>query len=202
MTVHSPTPAPTPPASYLILHGWQNRRPVRHWQHWLADRLRALGHQVVYPQLPDPDAPELDTWLAEYGRGLAALEGPERVVVAHSLSVLGWLHALDRDIPGARDVDRVLLVAPPSYEVVARVPQIAAFAPPPLEVTAARTRLVATDSDPYCPEGADHLYAEPLGLPADVLPGAGHLDLAAGYGDWPGVLEWCAGGAVGVVGRE
>ncbi|MFE2042654.1 RBBP9/YdeN family alpha/beta hydrolase [Streptomyces sp. NPDC059477] len=185
--------------SYLILHGWQNHRPEQHWQHWLADRLDALGHQVVYPQLPDPDEPELEVWLAEYGRHLAALAGPERVVVAHSLSVLTWLHAVARGIP--QDIDRVLLVAPPSYRVVADLPEVAAFGPPPLDVTLRGARMVGTDNDPYCPEGAGPLYAGPLGIPVDVLPGAGHLDLPAGYGAWPGVLDWCLDGEARVTGK-
>ena len=48
------------PRAFLILHGWQNHRPKDHWQHWLADRLGELGHQVTYPQLPDPDDPDLE----------------------------------------------------------------------------------------------------------------------------------------------
>ncbi|MFJ8104424.1 GNAT family N-acetyltransferase [Streptomyces sp. NPDC096132] len=34
-------------------------------------------------------------------------------------------------------------------------------------------------------------YGDPLGLPTELLPGAAHLDLDAGYGSWPSVLEWC-----------
>ena len=34
-------------------------------------------------------------------------------------------------------------------------------------------------------------YAEPLGLPADVLPGQAHLNPDSGYGDWPSLLDWC-----------
>jgi predicted alpha/beta hydrolase family esterase len=37
---------------FLVLHGWQNRRPREHWQHWLTDSLRATGERVRYPQLP------------------------------------------------------------------------------------------------------------------------------------------------------
>ena len=47
---------------YLILHGWQGSGPD-HWQTWLADRLRADGHDVRYPALPDPDHPRLADWL-------------------------------------------------------------------------------------------------------------------------------------------
>ncbi|MFI7295570.1 RBBP9/YdeN family alpha/beta hydrolase [Streptomyces sp. NPDC050121] len=183
--------------SFLILHGWQNHRPEDHWQHWLADRLTALGHDVVYPQLPDPDDPGLPEWLGELERHLRELpDADDRVVVAHSLSVPLWLHAVARETPGVGDVDRVLLVAPPSGPVLAGYPEVAEFVPPPLDALElpTPTRLVAGDDDPYCPEGVQTVYGDPLGLTAELLPGAAHLDLDAGYGSWPSVLEWCADG--------
>ncbi|MFE8946430.1 alpha/beta hydrolase [Streptomyces sp. NPDC007856] len=59
----------------------------------------------------------------------------------------------------------------------------------------------AGDADPYCAEGAQRRYAEPLGLPADIIPGAAHLDLDAGYGPWPAALEWCLSGTTPLVAR-
>jgi predicted alpha/beta hydrolase family esterase len=179
--------------AFLILHGWQNHRPKDHWQHWLADRLTALGHHVDYPQLPDADDPDLDVWLTELARHLAPLNHADDTVVgAHSASAVLWLHAVARGLPGPGDVGRVLLVAPPSASVLVRHPEVAAFAPPAPEFTLPTpTRLVAGDDDPYCPEGAGVLYGDPLGIPTDILPGAAHLDLDAGYGSWPAVLDWC-----------
>ncbi|MET7940325.1 alpha/beta hydrolase [Streptomyces sp. NPDC005302] len=190
-------------SSFLILHGWQNRRPAGHWQHWLADRLGERGRQVVHPQLPDPDVPDPEVWLAEFARHLDALRGAERVVLAHSASAVLWLHAVARALPGLDRVDRVLLVAPPSPAVLAGLPEIAAFTPSGLDLCAlpGATRLVAGDDDPYCPEGADAVYGDPLGVPTDILPGAAHLDLDAGYGPWPAVLDWCLDGSVPLTGR-
>lgn len=48
-----------------------------------------------------------------------------------------------------------------------------------------------SDNDPCCPEGAGAAYGTPFGLPADVLAGAGHLGMDAGYGPWPSLLTWC-----------
>ncbi|MFJ5303799.1 RBBP9/YdeN family alpha/beta hydrolase [Streptomyces sp. NPDC088350] len=186
--------------AYLILHGWQNHRPRGHWQHWLADRLRALGHEVAYPQLPDPDDPDLEVWLTELRHYLDP--DVSRVVVAHSASVLLWLHAVARGVVRDGDADRVLLVAPPSASVVVRHPEIAEFAPPAPELTLpGSTRLVAGDDDPYCPEGARTVFGEPFGIPTEIIPGAGHLDLDAGYGSWPAVLEWCLDGTAGLTAR-
>ena len=38
--------------AFLILHGLEGSGP-EHWQSWVAGRLRARGHQVAYPDLPD-----------------------------------------------------------------------------------------------------------------------------------------------------
>lgn len=192
---------------FVILHGWQNRRPAGHWQHWLAGQLAARGHEVAYPQLPDPDEPDLAVWLAEL-RGLLAV--PRRhTVVCHSLACALWLHAAARG-EAPVPVERVLLVAPPSGGFLRQQPQVAAFAPPPvtrdhLAAAAGRTRIVCGDDDPCCPEGAVPEFAAPLGLPADVVTGGGHLTLDAGYGPWPSVLDWClaaAGDDPPVRGRE
>ncbi|WP_327358245.1 RBBP9/YdeN family alpha/beta hydrolase [Streptomyces sp. NBC_01304] len=185
-----------PAQAFLLLHGWQNHRPAEHWQHWLADRLAALGHTVAYPQLPAPDAPDLNHWLAELTARLEALRGAARTtVVCHSLACTLWLHAVARDaVPFP--VDRVLLVAPPSPSFVQQHAEIAQFTPPApselrLSTAAGHTRMVAADNDPCCPEGATEVYATPLGLPIDVLVGEAHLNPDAGYGAWPSVLEWC-----------
>ncbi|WP_328831300.1 alpha/beta hydrolase [Streptomyces sp. NBC_00252] len=191
--------------SYLILHGWQNHRPKDHWQHWLADRLGDLGHHVVYPQLPDPDAPDLDVWLGELARCLDELNNSgatERVVLGHSASALLWLHAVARGQVRGDEADRVLLVGPPSRAVVAQYPEVAGFAPPAADFTLpGDVRLVAGDDDPHCPENARVAYGDPFALPTELIPGAGHLDLVAGYGSWPAVLDWCLDGSTRLVAR-
>jgi predicted alpha/beta hydrolase family esterase len=181
---------------FLVLHGWENHRPPEHWEWWLVDALRGRGEQVLYPQLPSPDEPVLADWLDVFSGEWQQLGTGERVVVAHSLGCLLWLHAAadGRVDPPA---DRVLLVAPPSPAVTAGTPAMAEFVAP-LAATAVRSasrtdvRLVCSDADVYSTEGtAAELYGGPLGLDAEVLPGAGHLTIDDGYGPWPAVLDWC-----------
>jgi predicted alpha/beta hydrolase family esterase len=181
---------------FLVLHGWENHRPPEHWQWWLVDQLRGRGEQVLYPQLPSPDTPALEDWLAVLEGEWRQMGIGERVVVAHSLSCLLWLHAAARGMVDP-PADRVLLVAPPSPAATASYPEIAGFLAPrePATVRASsRTavRLVASERDGYSTEGTAHeVYGEPLGLDSEVLVGAGHLTIDDGFGPWPAVLAWC-----------
>ena len=184
--------------SFLILHGWQNRRPPEHWQHWLADRLREERAQVIYPQLPDPDQPRLETWLEALRDHLADLEGSERIVIAHSLGTLLWLHHANevRSSSNGDRVDRVLLVSPPGPESPA--PEIAPFFsleldPEAVGAAARATEVVSSDNDPYSKRGAVEAYAQPLRLPHHLIGGAAHINPDSGYGPWPGVLNWALG---------
>ena len=184
---------------FLVLHGWENHRPPEHWEWWLVDQLRSRGEQVLYPQLPAPDDPVLDDWLELLAAEWRQMGDGERVVVAHSLSCLLWLHAAARGVVDP-PADRVLLVAPPSPRATASRPEIAAFVAPedPASVWAssrADVRLVASDRDPYSTEGTAHeVYGGPLGLDGEVLAGAGHVTVEDGYGPWPAVLDWCLDG--------
>jgi serine hydrolase len=173
--------------NFLILHGLEGSGPG-HWQTWLTARLRAGGERVAYPDLPDADLPTLQAWREALQGELEALPEGETVVVCHSLACLLWLHHIGE---GGAQADRVLLAAPPSES--ADVPQIAGFFPVPLPALTAGARLVCSDNDPYCPEGAATLYG-PLGIPIDVIPGAGHLNPEAGYGPWPAAEAWCLDG--------
>jgi predicted alpha/beta hydrolase family esterase len=170
--------------SVLILHGWYGSGPD-HWQTWLAGR---LGERASYPDLPSPDTPHLDEWLEV----LEAELPRSSVVVCHSLACVLWLHHARRT--DAPPVDRVLLVAPPSESVDSDdlngfFPL--AVEPSDVERAASVTRLVCSDNDPYCPEGAARVYGEPLGIDTELIPGAGHINPEAGYGRWPDVERWC-----------
>lgn len=195
MTEHSRALA-LPARRFLVLHGWENHRPVEHWEWWLTDQLRSRGEQVLYPQLPEPDHPRLADWLAAFQAEWAQMGAGERVVVTHSLSCLLWLHAAAVGLVDP-PADRVLLVAPPSPEVTRGIADIADFVAP-VDTAAVRAtsrsvvRLLCSDRDMYSTEGtAEELYGRPLGMDTTVMPGANHFTIEDGYGPLPLVLSWC-----------
>jgi len=50
-------------------------------------------------------------------------------------------------------------------------------------------RLVCADNDPYCDPPARLAYSDAFDV--DLVGGAGHFDMTAGYGPWWSVLRWC-----------
>ncbi len=181
--------------SFLILHGIENHRPPEHWQFLLAAELVERGHEVRYPALPEPDAPQLERWLDVLDEELAALGGQQRVVVCHSLACLLWFRASERGLTTAGPVDRLLLVSPPASESVPDGG--ASFRLEGFDADAVRASvdgeiaIACSDDDPYNPAGAQALYGEPLGVTATVFKGAGHITPETGFGRWPFASDWC-----------
>jgi predicted alpha/beta hydrolase family esterase len=182
---------------FLILHGWQNERPIGHWQRWLAERLAGHGHEVVYPQLPNPGHPVLKEWLEVIEASLERAPDVEQIVIAHSLSCAAWINFAG--IGGVTlPVDRLAFIAPPGAGFLASTPELQEFqfaegAHEAVRATSiAPARLVCSSNDPYCDPAATVLYGDTFDI--DVIPDAGHLDMVAGYGRWQSALRWCGDG--------
>lgn len=61
--------------------------------------------------------------------------------------------------------------------------------------------IIAGDDDPCCTGGAADVYAARQGVDIDLVPGAGHLDVTAGYRPWPSALGRCLDPSTRMVGR-
>jgi predicted alpha/beta hydrolase family esterase len=183
---------PTRSVPTVLVPGWEGSGEG-HWQCWLDQELSTAGRAVRWPDLGDLDRPRLDRWLSGLRATLAELPSDGFDVVAHSLGAVLWLHHAQH-AEGSPRPARVALVAPPSPGT--DLAELAGFFPAPLDIDAVRgaadgTVLVAGDDDPYIPEGIAAAYGAPLKIATTVIPGGGHLNVEAGYGEWPAVLDWC-----------
>lgn len=179
-----------PQPRIVILHGWMNRRPPEHWEHLLADDLRERGFTVDYPQLPDPDEPDLDAWLAELS-ALVDGDGEELTCIAHSLGASLWLTRLARGAGPGR-VTRLALVAPPA-PVPLESEVVAAFVDHPKRIDAVpgvELRIFEGEDDPYLPGGLAASYEVHPDVAVELVPGGGHLIPDSGFGRWPRILDW------------
>jgi predicted alpha/beta hydrolase family esterase len=194
MTQDTPRVAPVDPRpdAFLILHGWENHREPEHWQHWLAYELLGAGAVVSYPILPNPDHPDEGEWLEALKHQLRALDGHDVTVVCHSLACALWVTYINAGLP-CDGVSRVALVSPPAPRVLMNT-EVSAFvdghrrlASPPSQ----SWTVLASDNDPYCPEGITAAYEVDDTIDVELVPSGAHINPASGYGPWPRILDWC-----------
>ncbi|MEB2285997.1 MAG: hypothetical protein B6D46_04920 [Polyangiaceae bacterium UTPRO1] len=176
----------------VVVYGYEGSG-AGHWQRWAAAALTARGARVAFPELSAPAAPRKDVWVAELA---VVLDDARRrrdpiTFLCHSLGCWAVDHLLTEH--GTAGVRGALLVAPPSPFLVFEA--VESFLPPPRRAAvwapiAARSLLVGSDNDDYAAPDELAGIARGLGIACRILPGAGHINVAAGYGPWPFVLEW------------
>jgi predicted alpha/beta hydrolase family esterase len=189
-------------AFVIINHGLNNVRPEGHWQRYLALELRRRGHQVFYPQYPSSAEPKFADWSWLLARELELLvetkgdSDGEIIVVGHSLGNVNFVKAAAEGLlPEGFVADRYLAVAPPDPVMIDKLPDFG------LDLAAPRTRealhsvarsitLLGSDADPWSPRGVQVAVGDPLGLTAQIIPGAAHFARLDGWGKWQGVIDW------------
>lgn len=174
----------------VIVYGYDGSGPG-HWQRWLHTELllRQLG--VLFPELPDPSAPQKDVWVARLAETVAAAHGAPITLVCHSLGCWVADHLFAER--GTLGVQAALLVSPPSPFLIFE--PVDSFVPPPRQRSAwapiaARTLLVGSDNDEFTAAEEFEEIARTLGVRCQIIPGAGHINITSGYGPWPFVLDW------------
>lgn len=156
----------------LIVPGWRDSGPS-HWQSLWAARL-PRARRVVQDDWMNPSRA---AWVDTLAREVLQAQAPV-VIVAHSLGCIATAH-LPRDV--ARHVHAALLVAPADPE---RRAVLSDFAPVPCERLPYRSIVVAGSNDPFCPSRLAGAYARAWGSEFVRLPGAGHINVESGHGEW------------------
>jgi predicted alpha/beta hydrolase family esterase len=159
----------------VIVPGWKNSAPA-HWQSLWAERLQG----AVRVSMAEDDwlRPQKSVWLQAIEQ--AILSQPVHVVVvAHSLGCIAttWLPP-----EVACRIRGALLVAPADPE---RRGPLSDFAPVPYQPLPYRSIVVASTNDPFCPVRTAGAYARSWGSELVRLQNAGHINIEAGFGEWP-----------------
>jgi len=171
--------APTgePPATVLLLPGWQNSGPM-HWQsRWEAiygDR-RVDQHDWIRPLRGD--------WSMRLEEEVLTAPGPV-VLVAHSLGcvlVAAWAAHSQQ----THRVRAALLVAPGDLERDDLRQTIPGWAPIVRQALPFPSLLIAGNDDPYCAAPRALRLAADWGARFVDAGARGHLNGDSGLGDWP-----------------
>lgn len=169
----------------LILHGWGGSDEP-HWQWWLEQELKKLDYEVSFPNLPNRDKPELETWLKFLKDEFDRFK-PD-YVVCHSLANILWFHFVDRfDI---KQIDKLMLVAP-----VKAIDELASFFPHPIpkNLCAKEMIMAGSTNDPYISLEETIELAAKLNIGCKILEDAGHINSESGFGPLDCSRDWLLG---------
>ena len=149
------------------------------WYPDLRAELTERGHDVKVLELPNPDAPSPDPWLATLTDAVGASAPSDTVLVGHSVGGVNTLRMLQRH--SGEPFAGVVLVATMAHEV--GVHALAGFFVPAFDWDRIRRAarhfrlLVAADDGVLTPDPFDHArqFVTKLGATAVVKSTGGHL---------------------------
>ncbi len=153
--------------------------PDGHWQTVLQNRT-PFARRV---EQDDWDRPVLHQWLDR----LVALTdaSPGAIAVAHSLGCVLVAHAAAR-FPDIK-IGGALLVAPADVDAdIDAFPELRNFAPMPRAPLPFPSTLVASRNDPFMSLNRAEALATAWGSEFVDIGDAGHINIASGFGWWPG----------------
>jgi uncharacterized protein len=181
---HSPT--------ILIVPGLREHVPG-HWQTLLEQKLAQGPTKVASVPRMERDKLSCAAWIAELDRSLAAIAGPV-ILVAHSAGVMITVHWAQRH---QRPVHGALLAAPPDFEAplpegypTQDVLRANGWLPTPRARLPFRSIVAASTNDPLGSYERVADLAAAWGSEIVNVGAVGHLNPAAGYGEWPRAEEF------------
>ena len=174
----------------LIVHGL-NGSDGEHWQNKLYNKLLEKGENVLFPQLPQREKPDYNKWKIELENNLKIMKG-EKIVICHSMGAFLWIrYSQEKEMIKP---DRIILAAPPSVNeayLIGKNFEIDKFDLKKLKNSAENLKIVASNNDHYCVEGAINTYAISEKIDYDLLSDeAGHINIESGYGEWDSIYNW------------
>ncbi|WP_210464946.1 RBBP9/YdeN family alpha/beta hydrolase [Rufibacter roseolus] len=163
-------------ATILIVPGLGNSGEL-HWQ-------SLWEKQFNFPRVQqlDWETPDCADWVETLEAAVKQHNPENLILVAHSLAcvtIAFWAAKYNRRIKGA------LLVAPSDTEAASFPEGTSGFRPIPLLKLPFPSVVVASDNDPYMELVRAEYLSKQWGSSFLNIGAAGHINVAAGFGEWP-----------------
>lgn len=170
----------------MIFHGY-SAGPDDHWFGWLAEQLETDGISSAIPALPCSSDPDPEKW-QDAVRAVLGEPDEHTIVIAHSLGCLPVVRYLGA-LPGSWRLGTLILVSG-FVDPLPVLPELDGFIGEGCDVSGlsdhiGRLVVVRSDNDSIVPPAHTDRLAEQLGIPARVVPGAGHFLAAEGITELP-----------------
>lgn len=174
-----------------VIHAW-DENPTSCWYPWLKAELEAEGAEVIVPAMPNPTAPDLDTWVSKL-QELVPEPNEQTCFIGHSIGSQTILRYLAR-LPSNMHVGGAVFVAPWTHlsNLGGDSLQIAKpWLESPIDWQAVRTHCpqffaLFSDNDPWVPSSEEAIFSQKLGATTNMLHQLNHFDANQQF---PEILE-------------
>ncbi|MAS86550.1 MAG: hypothetical protein CMH30_01025 [Micavibrio sp.] len=173
----------------VIFHGTQGS-PDGNWFPWLASELLDENYDVYVPALPTPKNQNLEEW-SKIVKRLPI--DKDTVLIGHSCGANLLVHLLGSlNTP----VKRSIIVSPftdkigiPDYDTLNESFFLDEKTTQMAIKNAGLIELLYGDNDPYVPSDQPKELAKWLGVKPIIIKNGGHLNVEAGYTEFPELLK-------------
>ena len=168
---------------FFIIHGWDGH-PNECWFPWLKKELENKNFKVFIPQMPNPEAPEIKSWISSLEK---VVKNPDKETyfVGHSIgcqAILRYLEKLPQDIKfgGVVFVAGWINLKP----TIAEEEGSSEIAKPWLETSIAWNKVlqhtnkftaIFSDNDPYVYVSDSEIFKEKLNAKVILEHNKGHI---------------------------
>jgi hypothetical protein len=173
----------------IIVHGWDGH-PQECWFPWLKAELEKEGFKVFVPQMPAPEAPNMDRWVPRLSNAVGEPD-TETYLVGHSAGCITILRYLE-GLPLGRKIRKAVLVA--GFTDSLGYKELENFFKKPVDWRRAKTHCldfvaIHSDNDPYVKLCHAGVLKEKLSAKIIIEHGKGHMGGEDNIRDLPSVLQ-------------
>lgn len=177
----------------FLIHGWSGS-PENSWFPWLKKELENSGFNVQIPSMPNPDNPEIKSWVSHL-EDMVEEADENTYFVGHSIgcqTIMRYVERLDKPIGGAvfvagffrllhLETEEEKMVAKPWLETLIDYKKVKQNIP--------KIIAIFSDDDPDVDLGDKELFEENLGAKTLVEHNKGHFSDDAGVKELPSALK-------------
>jgi len=175
----------------IIIHGAYGS-PQENWFPWLKKELEKLNCDVIVPQFPTPEGQKLKTWLEILNKTIKTWDD-DLIFVAHSLGpalVLKKIEELKKPIKASFLVSGFIgRLRQEEFDSINANFFENGFNWKKIKKNCRNFFVYNSDNDPYVSLSKGKELAKNLGVKLNIIYNGGHLNSAAGYNQFPKLLE-------------
>lgn len=165
----------------LILPGWQDSGP----EHWQGIWLKKYPNAVKVEE-KDWLYANKDEWVEGLNNCIEKHKDNEIVLVGHSLACATIAHwSNEYGAKTSTKIKGALLVSPSDMDTSLIPKEITGFNPMPIGSLKFKTIVVVSSNDPWVSLDRAEYFAKCWGAELVNIGEHGHINVDAGYGEWP-----------------